>query len=283
MKISFIMIVLNGMPFVEAVLESIYDMAYEIVIVEGAVAKCMFAANSDGSSNDGTIEFIKGYPDPGNKIKLIQGIWPEKCEMQNKALGIATGDYIWLVDSDEVYKKEDITTIIRMLDDDPTITQVNFSTFHFWKGFDHILSSKILKKTPGFFRLFKLEKPCFFTTHRPPTLFLKQRQKCTNTIHLVDNITLEQKGIYLYHYSYVLEKQVKQKIMLYKRYGWGKYWGLDLDNWYENCFLKWTPENKETIEKNYAIWTGDKNSVTERFTGSHPHSMGPLMAKILGE
>ena len=122
MKISYVMIVLNGMPFIEASLKSIYDSAYEIIIVEGAVKQCMFAANADGSSKDGTVEFIKAFPDPGKKVKLIQGIWPEKCEMQNKAVKIATGDYIWLVDSDEVYKKKDIEVIIGMLDVDPTIT-----------------------------------------------------------------------------------------------------------------------------------------------------------------
>lgn len=271
------------MPFIEAVLDSIYDKAHEVIIVEGAVKKCLFAANSDGSSNDGTVEFIKGYPDSGNKIKLIQGIWPEKCEMQNKAVEVASGDYIWLVDSDEVYKKEDIAAITKMLDDDPTITQVNFSVFHFWKGFDHILSSEILKKTPGYFRLFKLDRPCYFTTHRPPTFYLKRYRKCSNKIHLVDHFTLAKKGIYLYHYSYVLEKQVEQKIMLYKGYGWDKVWGLDLDDWYNNCFLKWTPENKDAIEKNHAIWTGDRNSVTERFLGSHPSSMSSIMTKISGE
>ena len=37
------------------------------------IASCLFAANEDGSSKDGTVEFIKSFPDPGNKIKLIQG------------------------------------------------------------------------------------------------------------------------------------------------------------------------------------------------------------------
>ena len=50
------------------------------MIVEGAVEKCLFAANPDGSSKDGTVEFIHNFPDPAKKIRLIQGIWPEKME-----------------------------------------------------------------------------------------------------------------------------------------------------------------------------------------------------------
>ena len=67
------MIVLNGMPFIEFSLKAVYPLAHEIIIVEGAVKKCLFAANPDGSSNDGTVEFIKNFPDQKNKINMIQG------------------------------------------------------------------------------------------------------------------------------------------------------------------------------------------------------------------
>jgi len=273
MKISYVMIVLNGMPFIEASLKSIYDSAYEIIIVEGAVKQCMFAANPDGSSKDGTVEFIKAFPDPKKKIKLIQGIWPEKCEMQNKAVKIATGDYIWLVDSDEVYKKKDIEVIIGMLDADPTITQINFSLFHFWKGFEYVLSSPILKSHPGFFRVFKLDKPCYFTTHRPPTFLLQRYKKTTYQMNRVENSVMVKKGIFIYHYSYVSDSQVKQKVELYKKYGWDKFWKMDLDDWFNNCYLKWTVANRETVEAKYPVWTGDKRSRTELFLGVHPDSI----------
>ncbi|MBZ0198999.1 MAG: methyltransferase domain-containing protein, partial [Ignavibacteriaceae bacterium] len=53
-KISFVMIVLNGMPFIEYALKAIYQAAHQIIIVEGAVEKCLFAASLTGSSTDGT-------------------------------------------------------------------------------------------------------------------------------------------------------------------------------------------------------------------------------------
>lgn len=272
MKISFVIIVLNGMPFIRASLKNIYEKAYEIVIVEGAVKNCMFAANSDGSSTDGTVNFIKSFPDPLNKIRLIQGAWPEKCEMQNEALKIISGDYIWLVDSDELYKEKDMNMIIQMLVNDSTITEICFPAFHFWKGFDYIISSKPLENA-FFHRIFKLNRPCFFTTHRPPTLFWEGQNKTTDKMNLLEATILRKEEIYIYHYSYLLEEQVKQKIELYKRYGWGRIWNLDLSDWYFNCFLKWTPENKSEIEKKYGIWTCDKDSGTERFIGIHPKSI----------
>ena len=39
MKFSFIMIVLNGMPFIKHSLRSIYDFADEIIVIEGPVEK----------------------------------------------------------------------------------------------------------------------------------------------------------------------------------------------------------------------------------------------------
>ncbi|MEJ2704217.1 MAG: glycosyltransferase family 9 protein, partial [Sedimentisphaerales bacterium] len=56
-------------------------------------------------------------------------------------------------------------------------------------------------------------------------------------------------------------------------YGWGNNWNVDLREWYEECFLKWTPENRCEIERQYPIWTGDGNSRTQPFTGTHPEIM----------
>ncbi|MCK4816380.1 glycosyltransferase family 2 protein, partial [bacterium] len=273
-KFSFVMIVLNGMPFIEYSLKSVYDFAHEIIIVEGAVAECMFAANGDGSSKDGTVEFIKSFSDPANKIKFIQGRWPEKCEMQNEALKYVTGDYVWLIDSDEVYKKDDLEKIKDILKNEPSITQVNFIPDNFWKGMDYIfVSPRFFEPESHFRRLFKYVQGAYFTTHRPPTMVWADSDKTTEQMHLLDGTTTRRMGIIFYHYSYVLNKQVKQKIELYNKYNWGDKWGINLLEWYNECFLKWTPENREQIEARYPVWTGDRNSRTQLFTSTHPEVM----------
>ena len=280
LRFSFVMIVLNGMPFIEYSLKSVYDFAHEIIIVEGAVENCMFAAGPDGSSTDGTVEFIKSFPDPRKKVRLIQGRWPEKCEMQNEALKYVTGDYVWLIDSDEVYKRQDLEKVREILNDDSSITQVNFIPDNFWKGFDYIfVSSKFFEGWCHYRRLFKYVPGAMFTTHRPPTMVWPGCEKTTEQMHLLDGTATRERGIILYHYSYVLDKQVKQKIELYHRYGWGRHWNLDLGKWYEECFLKWTPENRQQIDSQYPIWTGDINSRTQLFTGTHPEVMSNFIEK----
>lgn len=279
-KFSFVMIVLNGMPFIEYSLKSVYDFAHEIIIVEGAVEKCMFAANPDGSSKDGTVEFIKSFPDPAGKIKLLQGRWPEKREMQNEALKYVTGNYVWLIDSDEVYKKEDLEKIKKILINAPSITQVNFIPDNFWKGLDYIfVSSKFFEPSGHYRRLFKYVPGAVFTSHRPPAMVWPDSERTTEHMHLLDGSTTRQMEIIIYHYSYVLDEQVEQKVELYQRYGWGNDWSIDLHQWYNECFRKWTPEDRQAIEEQYPV-AGDSNSRTWLFNGTHPDVMRPFIEKF---
>ncbi|MHC5060099.1 MAG: glycosyltransferase [Planctomycetota bacterium] len=279
LKFSFIMIVLNGMPFIEYSLRAIYDFAHEIIIAEGAVADCMFAAKPDGSSRDGTVEFIKSFPDPQNKIKLIQAKWPEKCEMQNEALKHVTGDYVWLIDSDEVYKRSDLEKINQLLRKDPSITQVNFIPDNFWKGLDYIFVSPMFFEHPHHYRrLFKYVPGAQFITHRPPTMVWPDSSVTTEQMHLLDGSQTRQMGIVLYHYSYVEPGQVAQKMEYYDRRGPKEVFGLSRSEWYHQCYNKWTPENRKQIEANYPVWMGDKNTRTEIFKGTHPEVMADFVA-----
>ena len=279
-KISFVMIVLNGMPFIEHALKAIYDEAHQIVIVEGAVESCMFAANPDGSSTDGTVELIRNFPDPLNKIQLIQGRWPEKCEMQDAALAHVSGNYVWLVDSDEVYRKKDLATIRTLLANNPGVTQVNFIPDNFWKGFDFLfVSPMFFEPAHHYRRLFKFKPGARFTSHRPPTMVWPGCTQSTEEMQLVDGLVTRQMGVIPCHYSYVLDAQVKQKIELYHRYGWGRSWGLDLDRWYHAFYRHWTPANRLELEAQFPIWTGDPGSYSVPFQSEHPEAMAGLIAE----
>lgn len=279
-RFSMVMIVLNGMPFIECALASVYEAAHEIIIVEGAVEACMFSANPDGSSTDGTVACIESFPDPQHKIKLIQGRWPEKCEMQNKALEYVTGDYVWLVDSDEVYRNDDIAKITAMLTKDPTITQINFICHNFWKGFDHIfVSNRFFAPVFHVRRLFKYRPGARFSSHRPPTMVYPDAEKTTEQMHCVDGMATWRKGIAIYHYSYVLDAQVRQKMELYRRYGWDKAWEIDMQRWYNEFYAQWTPGRRLELESDYPIWTADRASYSVPFKGAHPEAVTRFLAR----
>lgn len=273
-KISYITIVLNGMPFLRYCLEAILPFAHEIIVVEGAVPNCMFAANKDGSSKDGTVEFLQEFSSNKSNVKVIRGKWPSKCEMQNEALKYVTGDYVWLVDSDELYCKNDTEKMIQTLQKDPTITQVNFIPYHFWKGFDYIFECPEFFTFPHEFRrIFKYKQGAKFCTHRPPTLVWSGYDKSTETMNVLGGLAVRELNISLLHYSYVLPKQVKQKNEFYIRMGPPVILGLHRNTWYKECFLKWTPKNRTEIEQKYSTWTGNKHTKTKPFMGIHPDIM----------
>ena len=72
-KHSFGIIVHNGASFVALAVQSIYDVAHQIIIVEGCESAALFLATADGMSVDDTAEIIASIPDPDKKIVYIRG------------------------------------------------------------------------------------------------------------------------------------------------------------------------------------------------------------------
>ena len=111
LRFSFGMIVFNGEAFLREVLESIYDFAFEVIVVEGPDVNALPMAGPDGGSSDGTMDILRTFPDPEKKIKVIRGVWQSKDHQCNRFIEEACGDYIWQVDDDEIYKREDLLKI----------------------------------------------------------------------------------------------------------------------------------------------------------------------------
>jgi len=223
-NISFGMIVLNGEPFIRYNLENLYPHAYEILVVEGAVEKFAHAATADGHSLDRTVEIIRNFPDPKNKIRLIQreGFWPEKDEMSNAYMAECTGEYIWQIDVDEFYKPEDIETVRSFLVSDPDITQVNFRTVGFWRSFRaRVMGASFIFGADEFIRIFKFKLGFKYSTHRPPTL-ADEEGRLFEHRKIVTAQELEKMGIVQYHYSYVFPGYVADKSHYYSKMGWGQ-------------------------------------------------------------
>ena len=125
MKISTGTIVLNAASILpkgmlEAQLKHLYSFSDEIFITEGATKAADHYWDGDtswltmdGHSTDETLNIIKCFPDPENKITVIQkkGFWNGKTEMCNEWSKRARGDYLWQIDSDEFYHEKDLKII----------------------------------------------------------------------------------------------------------------------------------------------------------------------------
>lgn len=268
-KITFGMIVFNAeknLPpgMLAACIENIYNYAHEIIIVEGATKAINHYFDGDtskftnnGKSTDNTIAIIKSLPDPDKKIKLIEadGFWDGKTKMCNAYASIATGDYIWQLDSDEFYKHEDIETILSILEK-KKIDAVHFYANHFFGGFDYCIDETETGwgNDIPWMRIFRnVPEKSYWISHEPPE-YVCDGTVCNRgkVVSRENSLTM---GIKMFHYSYVTEDQVRFKSSFYKNDNYIKDWErFKSDKNYKpmgSTVRKFNGEHPEIIEKKY--------------------------------
>jgi hypothetical protein len=244
MKITFGMIVFNAefnLPngMIEACIKNVYDIAHEIIIVEGATRAKNHYFDGDtskftfnGSSIDRTLEIIRGIPDPDNKITLIEskGFWDGKTEMCNAWSKIATGDYVWQLDSDEFYHIEDMKRMINYLEKERP-DAVYFNAFHFFGGLEYCIDERSYPDwgSGPWFRLFRnVPGKSKWISHEPPVY------ECDGIICNKGKLVTQNQssiiGIKMYHYSYVDYKQIEFKTGFYRNNTYPIAWEKFLDD-----------------------------------------------------
>lgn len=271
MKITFGMIVFNAesnLPdgMLEACIKNIYDIAHEIIIVEGATKAVTHYFDgdtskftNDGKSTDNTVSIIRNIPDPLNKINLIEstGFWNGKTEMCNAWARIATGDYVWQIDSDEFYHPDDIKKLISYLEKERP-DAVYFNAFHFFGGIDYCIDERSFPEwgSGPWYRLFRnVPGKSRWISHEHP-IYECDGIIC-NHAKLVDQHKSSEIGIKMYHYSYVDYKQINFKTSFYKNDIYPVAWNNFLTN-KDYCPLgakayKFEGQHPEIIKKLFGL------------------------------
>lgn len=235
--ISFGIIVLNGEPFTRYNLRALYPFAHQIIVAEGACPGARRVARKDGHSRDGTLEALRRFAaeeDPDGKVVIVtaedeghaDGFWPGEKDEQSQAYARrATGDYLWQIDIDEFYRPEDMTAVIDMLIGSAQHSRPSgacFRTLTFWGGFDHLVDGPYLRYERGlstYKRVFRWGEGFRYVTHRPPTV-VDTDGRSMEKLNWIHGRTLARRGIFMYHYSQVFPKQVREKSRYYARANW---------------------------------------------------------------
>jgi hypothetical protein len=282
MKIAFGMIVFEGDYVLKECLEQVYPFASQILISEGPVS--YWQKQGRTTSLDDTNKIISEFPDPENKIKIVHGQFNEKDDQCRAYMEHINNDidYIWNLDSDEVYKTEDLEKMIIFLKQERP-TSVGIRSCSFYGGFEHYLTGFELN-VDNFLRIFRYVKGSTWLTHRPPTI---QYPRNINIIkkHIDSETLFDKTGVQMYHYSYVFPKQVNTKIGYYKDSVSKQ---NCIDNYFNEIYLPWVngdDKQKQEIEKIYygvhefkPIMRGA--CYTEKFIGSHPESIDKNIIKL---
>ena len=265
-RISFGMIVLNGEPFLRYNLRALYPYAHEIIVVEGAVPAAHNIASADGHSRDSTLQTLrdfKAHEDPQGKLRIITraGFWSEKDAMSQAYATQAQGDYLWQVDVDEFYQPATLRAVCAMLLDDPAISAVSFNTLTFWGAPQYRVDSWHKRRgAVEYHRLFKWGAGYQYKTHRPPTV-LDAQGRDLRAGRWVRGDELARRGLFLYHYSLLLPRQVREKCDYYSRADWAKREGAR--RWAEEA---WFALRRPYHAHNVAAFPG----CLYRYTGAHP-------------
>jgi hypothetical protein len=275
MKIAFGMIVFEGDYVLKECLEQVYPFASQILISEGPVN--YWQRQGRTTSTDETNKILDEFPDPENKIKIVHGQYNEKDDQCRAYMQYINDDidYLWNLDSDEIYKTEDLIKIINFLEDEQP-TSVGIRSCTFYGGFDNYLTGFELKKD-NFLRIFKFEKGSTWLTHRPPTI---QYPINSNVIrkHVDSDTLFNLLGVQMYHYSYVFPVQVYTKIKYYKD---SVSRNNCIDNYFTSIYLPWVNGDLNTrhdVENNYLGVHEFKPHIrgecfTKKFELKHPESI----------
>jgi hypothetical protein len=282
-KIAFGMIVFDGDYVLSECLKQVYPFASQILISEGPVS--YWQKQGKITSTDNTNKILDEFPDPENKIKIIHGQFSEKDEQCKEYMQYINDDidYIWNLDSDEVYKTEDLIKIINLLKQENP-TSVGIRSCSFYGGFDNYLTGFELNRD-NFLRIFKYVKGSNWLTHRPPTI---QYPKDSNIIKKhIDSETLYNKlNVQMYHYSYVFPDQVFKKIGYYKD---SVSKNNCIDNYFNEIYLPWVlgdEKEKKIIEDKFLGVHEFKPQIrgecrTNKFENIHPESIIDNMENLL--
>ena len=182
---------------------------------------------------------------------------------------------MWNLDSDEVFKKNDIEKTIDYLQvNQPTSVGVRSKSFY--GGFDNYLTGFELQRD-NFLRIFRVVEGSKWLTHRPPTIQYPQNSNIIRK-HIDSNTFYKETGVEMYHYSYVFPKQVKNKIEYYQAKV-SKH--KCIEDYYQKIYLPWISSDELSrfeIERQFdgvhefkPQYRGD--CYTADFSGEHPHSI----------
>lgn len=215
MKVSYVINVLNGEPFIKYQIDSIYEFAHQIIIVEGAYKKFTHAS-TNGRSRDNTIDIIKNYNDYDHKITLItkDHLYPDRMEMCNECLEKATGDIIWQLDVDEFYLEMTHDYVRDLFESDPALDLISFNFRNYFINTNYYVCGLESIGLGDVNRVFRFNKGDKWISQRPPTLGTSTNEQKTIR-HQIRGPELEAKGHIMHHATMFFHDQINDKFKYY--------------------------------------------------------------------
>ena len=276
MNVSFVGIVFNGSPFLEACIEAVKPFG-PVYFVEGPVShygKLGFTTSTD-DTNQVLADLI-------GEAHVYHGQFEEKDEMMWASERLIPQDstFVFMVDSDEVWRRQDLEKIFALLETNK-YDSMAFTADSFWCGYDHIVTG--WERDFQVHRVKRWKENPHWVTHRPPTVNAPDGSPWREHRHLSHLATLAM-GLSMPHYSYVNPLQVRMKDAYYNTYDPT----MCIPGYFREVFIAWARGNEEArreIEKKYqGVHNFRANRrgpcFTQKFTGQHPESIQKRLPQL---
>ena len=160
MKHCHFSILYNELPFLKQKLPFLYVHFDQIIFYDLNVTTDPYRFSTDGSH-----EFILNYPDPANKITLIEETDLSHVTQYYGGSGIAKRkmftlasqrikeniDVFWCSDLDEFFHPSLLKEVETVFEDNKKVNSINLEHYYFWKDFDLLMcdpESDIMRLPP---------------------------------------------------------------------------------------------------------------------------------------
>src|SRR5260221_11217349 len=121
LRFGFGIITLNAEEFIYQAITSVYEFSDQIWVADGATPAGQIMANENGGSTDRTLEILHSFPDPEHKLHILSSrFYHDKNEQSNaymEAMDSNPPDYVWQLDSDELYHSKDLKRVRELLEE----------------------------------------------------------------------------------------------------------------------------------------------------------------------
>ena len=206
--------VINEVQWLKCSMDSVYDFADRLVIVEGC-DKFMRQAigervTPEGLSIDGTTQVVENYPDRDKKITHLKVGFVEgdESDLWNAYLGeCSVGDWCWSIDGDEVYPRVQAQKMVDLMKCGQYLT-IRINLHNLWHEFDQ-----------------RIVGGGWNTVHERAAKVVEEEMfyQVLSDLKCKDGKDVSRKGrvyndknLYLVHFSYVREKQKMLEKMVWQ-------------------------------------------------------------------
>lgn len=237
MRIAAVYCVYNEDEYIEYSIRSIEHFVDRIFVLLGQAPYAAYNkdARAQFRTSDRTEEIVRRLAARQPKLRLIPGVWDSELEHRNAGMRLCWedgADYYFLVDGDEVYRRDHLERLREDIAAHPEAGQFIIKCDLFWRSFGYRIPADDMPWMPR--RVFKMTRWSELGKSHIP---IPRRSRFTGnnkTDSLGSVFHCDTRRVIFYHFSFARSpEKMREKLLTYSHAH------EILSGWYERVWLRW--------------------------------------------